>query len=71
MAHLYPTLSGSSNVGAIPLQDLRNAIRPVQNDDCAECDAPLPPRPLSRMHNFVATDNGIVNGFVPNSARSA
>lgn len=69
MAHLFPSQSGSSNVAAIPLQDLRDAIRPVQVDFCAECDAP--PQPSSRLHDFVVTDDGIATGFAPKRARSA
>lgn len=71
MDQLFPTQSGGSNVGAIPLQDLRNAILSMKGEDCAECDAPPPPRPLSRMHDFVATDNCIATGFAPSRARSA
>lgn len=46
-------------MAAIPLQNLRDAVRNAQGDQCNECDAPPTSRPSSRLHNFVATDNGI------------
>lgn len=70
MAHLFPTQSGSSNVGAIPLQDLRTAIQNVQGEKCVGCDVPPPPRSLP-LHDYVATDNGITGGFATKRARSA
>lgn len=63
MAQPLHTQSSRSNVGAIPLQDLRNAIHPVRSNDLAVI--PGPSRPSSRMHDFVATDNGIATGFAP------
>lgn len=69
MAQPLHTQTSHSNVGAIPLQDLRNAIHPVRSNDPAVVSGPS--RPASRMHDYVATDNGIATGYAPKPAPHA
>lgn len=61
MAQPLQDHGGSSNAGAIPLADLRDAVRNIQgiggprNEESAGGE----PQPASRLHDFIATDNGI------------
>lgn len=63
MAHQFQDQGGPSNVDAIPLADLRNAVHNgqgtggSQNEQHTDRDT----RRASRLHGFIATDTGIVD----------